>query len=147
MLSNHKLENYEVPYYSMIIMKLGTVYVIFDAVCILVFVIFFLLSLYYDVTSGVIFFFISIIGSIVSFFERRARKIIVENNTIIENKMWRKRKEIKFAEVDHLTLTSGNNTEIICVYSKTGVTIKIPKYFQNVDMFETVILNHRWKYK
>lgn len=147
MLSNHKLENYEVPYYSMIIMKLGTVYVIFDAVCILVFVIFFLLSLCYDVTSGVIFFFISIIGSIVSFFERRARKIIVENNTIIENKMWRKRKEIKFAEVDYLTLTSGNNTEIICVYSKTGVTIKVPKYFQNVDMFETVILNHRWKYK
>ena len=147
MNKNHKLGVDESADISIVIMKMGTGYVIFDAVCIVVFVIFFLLSAWYDVTSGFIFFFICIIGSIINFFYRKTRKVIVENNTIIEKKMLRKQKKIEFGEVDYLTLTRGNNSDEICVHSKIGVSIKIPKYFQNVDMFEVLISKQHWKSK
>ena len=147
MAIKHKSKNNEGIDDSTIIMKMGKGYVIFDAVCIAVFVLFFILSLYFDVTSGVIFFFICIISSVISFFDRKARRIIVENKTLVEKKWLRKQKEIKFSEVDYLTLENGNNTDIICVHSKTGVTINIPKCFQNVDLFETVTSNYHWIFK
>lgn len=147
MLGKHKSKNNDGTNDSIIVLKMGNGYVIFDVACIAVFVILFILSLCTDVTSGIIFFFICTIGSIINFFNRKNRQNIVENNTIIEKKWLRKQKEIEFKEVVYLTLKVGNNTNIICVHSKTGVIVKIPQYFQNVDLFETVISNNKWKYK
>jgi hypothetical protein len=146
-LKNHKVDAKMSTKNTAFTMKMGKGYVIFDAICVIAFVILFLMSAYYGVTSGVFGFFVCIIGSIFNFFYRKARKIIVENRTIIEKRMLKKQKTIGFGEVAYLTLTSKNNTEEIGVFSDTGTSIKIPKYYQNVEMFETIIAKQHWRWK
>ena len=128
-------------------MKMGKGYVIFDAVCVVIFVIFFLMSAYYGVTSGILLFFVCIIGAVFNFLNRKARRIIVENHIIIEKRMLKKQKKIEFREVAYLTLARKNNTEVIGVHSNAGTTIKIPKFYQNVEMFESIISKQHWRWK
>ncbi len=130
-----------------IVMNMGIGYVIFDAVCVAIFVIFFLMSAYSGVVYGVLMFFVGIIGSIFSFFSRKSRRIIVRDHNIIEKKMLKKQKRIDFAQVKYLTIEKGNNTDIICVHSKEGGVIKVPKYFQNVQKFEEIIAKQHWRWK
>ena len=130
-----------------ITMKMGKGYVIFDAVCVVIFVIFFLMSAYYGVTSGILLFFVCIIGAVFNFLNRKARRIIVENHIIIEKRMLKKQKKIEFREVAYLTLARKNNTEVIGVHSNAGTTIKIPKFYQNVEMFESIISKQHWRWK
>lgn len=146
-LKNHKVGVKMSIDSATITMKMGKGYVIFDAVCVVLFVIFFLMSAYYGVTSGILLFFVCIIGSVFNFFNRKVRRITVENNTIIEKRMLKKQKKIEFREVAYLTLARKNNTEVIGVHSNTGVSIKIPKFYQNVEMFEVIILKQRWQWK
>lgn len=127
-----------------IIIKMGKGYVIFDAVCVIIFILFFLMSAYYSVTSGVLFFFVCTIGAVFNFLDRKTRRIIVENDTIIEKRMLRKQKRIKFNDVDYFTLVEGNNTVIIVIRSNTGITIKIPRCYQNVEMFESMMFKQYW---
>lgn len=130
-----------------ITMKMGKGYVIFDAVCVVLFVIFFLMSAYYDVTSGILFFFVCIIGAVFNFLSRKARRIVVENNSIIEKRLLKKTEKIEFKEVAYLSLEEGNNTEVIGVHSKLGTIIKIPKYYQNVEMFEQIVAKRHWSWR
>lgn len=130
-----------------ITMKMGKGYVIFDAVCVVLFVIFFLMSAYYGVTSGILLFFVCIIGAVFNYFNRKTKRIIVENNTIIEKRMLKKQKKIEFGEVAYLSLARKNNTEVIGVHSNKGITIKIPKYYQNVEMFESIISKQHWRWR
>lgn len=132
---------------SVIIMYMGKGYVIFDTICVVIFIIFFLMSAYYSVISGVLLFFVCIIGAVFNFFNRKARKIIVENSVIIEKRMLRKQKRINFDQVEYLTLIRKNNTDVICIYSNTGISIKVPKYYQNVEMFDEIIEKQRWRWK
>lgn len=146
-LKNHKVSVRMSTNNATITMKMGKGYVIFDAVCVVEFIIFFLMSAYYGVISGIFLFFVCIIGAICNFFSRKARKVIVENNSIIEKRLLKKQKIIKFGEVECITLKKGNNTEIINVISNKGISIKIPKYYQNVEMFEAVIAKQHWHWK
>lgn len=130
-----------------ITMKMDKGYVIFDAVCVVLSVIFFLMSAYYGVTPGILFFFVCIIGAIFNFLSRKARRIIVENHTIIEKRMLKKQKKIEFNDVAYFTLINGNNTVIIEIHSNTGVIIKIPRFYQNVEMFESIIFKQHWSLK
>ena len=59
---------------AIITMKMGKGYVIFDAICIAIFVIFFLMSAYYSVTSGILFFFVCIIAAVFNFFLQENNK-------------------------------------------------------------------------
>lgn len=146
-LKNHKVGVKMSTNNAKIIMKMGKGYVIFDAVCIVAFIIFFLMSAYYGMISGILLFFVCIIGAIFNFFSRKARKVIVDNNNIIEKRLLKKQKMIEFSEVEYITLKKGNNTEIINVISNKGISIKIPKYYQNVEMFEAVIAKQHWHWK
>lgn len=146
-LKNHKVGVKMSTNNAKIIMKMGKGYVIFDAVCIVAFIIFFLMSAYYGMISGILLFFVCIIGAIFNFFSRKARKVIVDDDSIIEKRLLKKQKVIEFSEVEYITLKKGNNTEIINVTSNRGVSIKIPKYYQNVEMFEAVIAKQHWKWK
>ncbi len=146
-LKNHKVGVRMSNDSSSIIMKMGRGYVIFDGVCVVLFVIFFLMSAYYGLTSGILLFFVCIIGGIFNFFNRKARRIIVENNTLIETKMMKKKKKIEFKEVAYLSLSKKNNTGIISVHSKNNTTINIPKYYQNVEMFEAIISKQHWNWR
>ena len=86
-LKNHRVGVRMNTNSSTITMKMCRGYVIFDGACVVILGIFFLVSVYYDVTSGILFFFVCMIGGVFNFFSRKARRIIVENNTIIEKKM------------------------------------------------------------
>lgn len=145
-LKNHKVGVRMSNNSSMIIMKIGRGYVIFDGVCVILFLIFFLMSVYYGLISGILLFFACIIGGAFNFFSRKAKRITVENNTLIEKKMMKKKK-IEFKEVAYLSLLKKNNTEIISVHSKNNTIIKIPKYYQNVEMFETIISKQQWRWR
>ncbi len=146
-LKRHKVSVNMSTNIATITMKMGKGYVIFDAVCVVLFVIFFLMSAYYDVTSGILLFFACIIGAVFNFLSRKARRIIVENHTIIEKRMLKKQKKIEFREVAYLTLEKGSNTEVIGIHSNTGTTIKIPKFYQNVEMFDKIIAERHWCWK
>lgn len=146
-LKNHKVSTNTVKDDTTIVMRMGKGYVIFDAVCIGVLAVFFGGCAYYGMLFGAFFFFVCFIGSVFSFFSRKARHIMVENRTIIEKRLMRKPKNIHFSEVEYLTLAEGNNTAIICIHSKTGSVIKIPQYFRNVEMFETIITKQHWRWK
>lgn len=146
-LKNHKVGIKVSTNSSVVTMKMGKGYVIFDAICVIIFIVFFGGSAYYGIVSGVLLFSICIIGAVFNFFNRKTRKIIVENNTIIEKKILKRQKEIKFAEVTYLNLARDKNTDVICVHSKTGISIKIPKYYQNVEMFEAIITKQHWPWK
>ena len=146
-LKNHKVDIKTNTTSSDIIIKMGKGYVILDGASIVVFVIFFLMSAYYGVTSGVIFFFVCAIGSVFYFFSRKRRRIIVEDNTIIEKRMLKRVRKIKFREVKYLSLVKINNTEEIVIHSSTGVVIKVPKHYQNVELFETIIDKQQWKWQ
>lgn len=130
-----------------IIMKMGKGYVIFDFVCIVGFVIFFLLCLFCLMPTGMLFFFVFIVLSIINYSDRKQKRIIVEDNTIIEKIPRKKEKRIKFGQVDYLTKEKGNNTYIICVHSKKGEIIQIPKYYQNFELFDLLASSKKWKWK
>lgn len=128
-------------------MKMGKGYVIFDGMCIFLFVLFFMGSTYYRMFLGMIFSFGMVIVSILSFLIRKSRTITIENKTIIAIQLFRKQQKIPYGKVDHLSIESGNNTHIIVVHSKDGTRIKIPTYFENTELFEDVISKQHWKYK
>lgn len=128
-------------------MKMGKGYVIFDGMCIFIFVLFFMGSTYYRMFLGMIFSFGMGIVSILSFLIRKSRTIMIENKTIIATQLLKKQQKIPYGKVEHLSIESGNNTHIIVVHSKDGTRIKIPTYFENTELFEDVISKQHWKYK
>lgn len=146
-LKNHKVPTYDFKIQDSIIMKQGTGYVTFDAFCILVFIVFFLATAYYRMFFGMFLSFFFIIASIFSFFARTKREITVKNRKITEKRFLRRTKEICFKEVEYLSLRPINNSEEICIHSKNGKVIRVPRYYRNVEMLDNVIEKQHWRWK
>lgn len=130
---------------DVIIMKMKKPYVIFDGFCVGVFVIFLIGTSYYRMFFGMIFSFFMIIVSIFNFFIRKSKRIIVEKNTITQEQLFKKQKCIKFGNISHIAYEKENNLDIIVVHSKNDIFIKIPLYFENVEIFEEIASQHKWK--
>lgn len=144
-LKNHRIEVKD-DIGETLILKSGKGYVIFYAVFCACSFLLFLMCAYYGILIGVVVFFLCVVLLLMMFVTVLTNKITIEKNVIFEKKLFRKRK-INFAQVDYLSLKRDNNVEIICVHSNQGMVIKIPKSYQNIEIFETIISKQRWRWK
>lgn len=105
-----------------------------------------LLCAYSRVFSGILLFFICAVVLFALAVATASHKILIEGKTIFEKRLFRKRK-IEFSQVKYLSLKKDNDAEIICVHSDTGIVIKIPKSYQNIEKFEALAIKNRWRWK
>lgn len=128
-----------------LILKAGNGYVLFYLICCLCTTFLFLMSTYYGVLAGILLFFVCSLASFFLVLDALNHKIIITDNRILEKRIFRKRM-IRFSEVIHLSLEKRNNTEIVCIHSGKSGVIKIPRYYQNIELFEDIISKKNWQW-
>lgn len=101
---------------------------------------------YYGIILGTLLFLTCTITFVILIISTDNNRVIIENNTIFEKKIFTKR-EIRFEQVDYLSLKKDNDIDIVRIHSKTGVVIKVPNSYQNFEMFEAIIAKKHWRWK
>ena len=144
------LKNHKVPQKEFLdgklVLKEGKFSVIFATVFCSCSLLMLILNLFYGSFVGIFIFFVCFIIFFRAFVETITNKIIIEEETILEKNLFHTYK-MDFADVKYLSLKKEKDMEKIFIYSNQGMVIKVPKKYQNIELFERFVKKQHWKYK
>ena len=109
-------------------------------ICCIVFIILFIFSAYYSVSSGVIIFGIMLIVSIVECINEFKLKIFVSKKEINKVSLFRK-KNILIQNITKVEIKNNNNANWLYIYSKNGLEMKINTLYTNSYLLDEILKN------
>lgn len=122
------------------IMQVSKFYKALMIICCIVFIMFFILSAYYSVSSGVIIFGIMLIISLIECINEFKLKIFVSKREINKVSLFCK-KNILIKNITKVEVKKNNNANWLYLYSKNGLEIKINTLYTNSYLLEEILKN------
>lgn len=122
------------------IMQVSKFYKGLMIICCIAFIMFFILSAYYSVSSGVIIFGIMLIISLIECINEFKLKIFVSKREINKVSLFHK-KNILIKNITKVEVKKNNNANWLYLYSKNGLEIKINTLYTNYYLLEEILKN------